>query len=104
MIFKSLLEWIFHSQAAKTAGAAAGGSVVSITMLMGVMEQKLEAQIKSKHEAALVYVDRKYDNVTANLEIVKTELIFIKTGQVDTNNALRILNDRVYDIHRRSKE
>jgi hypothetical protein len=101
---KMFIDWLLHSQAAKTAGAAAGGSIASITMLLGVMEQRLETQIKAKHEAALVYVDRRYDVVSANIELVKSELVFIKTGQAETNTNIRILSDRIFDMNRRSKD
>jgi hypothetical protein len=102
-MFKLLLDWFLHSQAAKTASAAAGGSIISITALMGILEKQVTKEIEAKHKEAIAYVDRKYDNVDANIKLVQSELMFIRTGQAEMNTSLRIMSDRIFEMNKGKK-
>lgn len=103
-MFKILLDWIIHSQTAKTAGAAAGGSMITITMLMGVLDKKVEAQMDLKHDQALTFVERKYDALDSKISLLQAEIVFVKTSQIEHTNTLRVISDRIYDMNKRSKD
>lgn len=97
------LNWLFSTQAAKTAGAAAGGSVVSISVLMGVLDAKMTNQIKHVDEKMISYVDKKHDLISAEISLIRSELTFVRASQSEQTATLRIISDRIYDINKREK-
>lgn len=84
--------------------SAATGSLISVLALMGILEKKIEAQIEDKHTHALEYVDRKYDNVQSDINVIKTELIFIKNMQAETNSHLRVMSDRIFEMNKMKRD
>jgi hypothetical protein len=103
-MFSAIFSYIFSSQAAKTAGAAAGGSVVSISVLMGVLDAKMTNQIEHINREMVSYVDKKHDLIGAEISLIRSELTFVRTSQAEQTATLRVISDRIYDINKRSRQ
>ncbi len=92
-MFVALLTWIVKSHGMKTASAAAGGSILSVALLMGVMDKNVDQKI----ETVVAYVDSRHDQVS-------TDIRYIKEDQGEIKDLLKIINQRVYELNVRSKE
>lgn len=103
-MFSQILQYIFSSNAAKTASAAAGGSIASVAVLMGVLDAKVSDQIEHVNENVISYVDKKHDLIAAEISLIRSELTFVRTSQAEQTATLRIMSDRIYDMNRRQRE
>ncbi|MCP3684528.1 MAG: hypothetical protein GY861_17825 [bacterium] len=93
----TVLSWMLKSQGAKTASAAASGSVVSVAVLMGVMDQNADKKIESVKKEMLVYVDSRHNQVS-------TDMRYIRENQREIKELVKTINQRVYELNQRSKE
>jgi hypothetical protein len=91
-MFAALLTWMVKSQGAKTAGAAASGSVISVALLMGMVEKNVDNKI----ETVVTYVDSKHNQVS-------TDIRYMKKEQSEIKGILKVINERVYQLNKRSK-
>jgi len=95
-MFGALLTWIVKSQGAKTAGAAASGSVISVAVLMGIMEKNVDLKIDSVNREIISYVDKRHDSVSSDIR-------YMKENQIEMKEIIKVINQRVYELNQRSK-
>lgn len=96
----AVLAWIAKvlagSNGMKTAGAAAGGSVLSVAVLMGVLDQSVDKKIDTNIKVITGYVDFKHDRVSNDINYIKEDIREVK-------DLLKTVNDRVYQLNQRNK-
>ena len=94
-MIKAVLLWLSGSNTAKAAGATAAGGGVSMLVLLGALDHKLDNSLAEVKTEAERYVDVKHDNVLIQIE-------HIKENQVDIKKILRSIDSRVYQLKRES--
>ena len=89
-----LYEYIFQSNIAKTAGAAIGGSTISVGVLMSILNASVDDKIDQVNSHMINYVDMKHENVLI-------EMRHMKELQIEMNTSIKNLDDRIFNMHKR---
>ena len=92
----AILAWIAKSQGAKTAGAAAGGSIASVAILMGLLDQKIDTRMIEGRKEIIQYVDNKH-------LLVLTKFNFMGDDISEIKELVKITNQRVYELNLKTK-
>lgn len=93
----AILSWMLKSNGAKTAGAAASGSVISVAVLMGIMEKSIDHKVQSVNSDMIRYVDSRHS-------VVSTELKYMSKDIKEMKDLVKIINQRVYELNLKAKE
>lgn len=91
-----LYDYIIHSNIAKTAGAAIGGSTISVGVLMGILNSSVDDKIDQVNSHMINYVDIKHESVLI-------EVRHMKELQIEMNASLKKLDGRIYNINNQKK-
>lgn len=99
-MFAAIITWMLQSQGAKAAGvvvgSAAGGSVVSIAVLFGMMDHSVDAKISANNIEIIRLVDMK-DKVVSN------EVKHVNKDIKEIKELVTITNQRVYELNLKMK-
>ena len=95
-MLQALIIWLSKSQGAKTAGAAASGSVLSVAVLMGALDKSVDAKIDNVNRQIIKYVDVKHNTVSNDISYMKEDISEIK-------DLLKTINERVYDLNKKER-
>ena len=95
-MLSAILQWILHSNGAKTAGAAVAGSGITVAALLGIMTEQIDAKVAATHREIITYVDNRHDGASKDLK-------HIKENQDQIKVLIQRIDDRIYEINRKIK-
>lgn len=95
-MLKLLMGWIVKTKTAKTGASILGGSTLLAAIIWPIFtyqSAKVDAQIIMVNKQVREYVDLKHENVMV-------EVKYLRQGQSEIKELLKITNKRLYQLKR----